>query len=400
VIILISNKIIEISSEITDKVISIRREIHKYPELGFEEFKTSAFITDYLNGLGLKVKTNIAGTGVVGILEGYRAGKTVAIRADMDALPITEQNEHEFVSQNSGIMHACGHDAHIAMALGTAEILTKMRDKINGSVKFIFQPGEEGMGGAKSMIEEGVLLEPYVDVIIATHVNPELKLGRIAVGSGSILASQSEFEITIKGKGGHAAKPQDTVDPISIGVNLINIFQTIITREKNPLSNAVLSITYFHAGSSYNIIPEYAVIKGTVRTFDSNLDKYISKRMEEMTSLTTKAMGAEYEFVYNVGYPPVINHTNVVENIIASAGKIIEKEYIIKNPEPAMMSEDFAYYVQKIPGALYILGCAKPDRDTSYNLHSSKFDIDENCLKIGMQIMAQTAIDIINEEVQ
>ncbi|MCX7922298.1 MAG: amidohydrolase [Clostridia bacterium] len=390
-----TQEIKQISSSISEKVISLRRELHRFPELGFQEFKTSEFISNYLKSLGLTVQNNVGKTGVVGIITGSSTGKTVAIRADMDALPIVEENTFEFISQNKGVMHACGHDAHVAIALGTAEVLSKLKDSLNGNVKFIFQPGEEGLGGAKYMIDDGVLDAPKVDAIIATHVCPSLPTGSISLRPGPVMASPSEFEVVIKGKGGHAAQHHNTIDPISIGTTLINAFQTILTREKNPLSPAVLSVTYFHAGSSFNIIPDKAVIRGTVRTFDPSLDRYISERMESITSGLSKAMGAEYEFFYKLGYPPVINDSSVVDRIIESSGKIIDTASIFTEPEPSMLGEDFSYYLQKVPGAMYNLGSKPPDCQTAHNLHSSRFTIDEKCLVIGMQLMAQCAVDLL-----
>ena len=392
---MVTQEIKKISSEIVDKIITIRRKIHMHPELGFKEFETSSLIADYLHKLGIEVKAGIAGTGVCGLLKGTSPGKTIAIRADIDALPIVEANTFHYISQNPGVMHACGHDAHISVALGAAEILSKLRHTINGNIKFIFQPGEEGLGGAKHMIDEGIMDAPVVDAIIAAHVSPALKTGQISILPGPIMASPSEFEIVIKGKGGHAAEPQNAVDPISIGVNLINLFQTIISREKDPLKSAVLSVTYFHAGSSYNIIPDTAVIKGTVRTFDSLVDKIISQRMERIASSTTAAMGGECEFTYMAGYPVLVNDAQTVKQIIASAGKIIEKENVITDIDPTMKAEDFAYYTQKAPGALFNLGCGNVEEGIIHGLHSNKFKIDEGCLKVGMEIMSQCAIDFL-----
>lgn len=395
---LYSNEIKNISQNIENEIIDIRRELHKYPELGFREFKTSSVIEDFLNNLGLEVRTNIAKTGLLGILRGCNPGKTVALRADMDALPIAETNTFQFASQNNGIMHACGHDIHMSVVLGAAKILTQLKDKINGNIVFIFQPGEEGHGGAKVMINEGVLEDPKVDSIIATHINPSLCTGRISVGTGAVMASPSEFEIKILGKGGHAAEPQNAVDPILIGTHLISLFQGIITREKNPLKSAVLSITYFNAGSSYNIIPDKAIIRGTVRTFDPSLDKFISERLEDITSSVTKAMGANYKFTYKVGYPPVINNSGVVSQILKSAKKVIKNsDNIITESEPVMLAEDFSYYSMKIPGALFNLGCLKEPVESTQNLHSSDLNPDEKCIKTGMEIMSQYSIDFLNK---
>lgn len=392
-----TKRIEELSSGIAGETVNLRRQLHQYPELGFKEFKTSTLIRKHLEQLGFEVKTDIARTGLSGLLKGDKPGKTVAIRADMDALPIVEQNISEYKSRQEGIMHACGHDAHVAIALGTAKVLSNMKSEINGCVKFIFQPGEEGLGGAKFMIDEGVLDSPKVNTIIATHVSPLLEAGQISIGSGPVMASPSEFEITIIGKGGHAAQPQETIDPIFIGANLINMLQGIITREKNPVYPAVLSITGFHSGGSYNIIPDRAVLMGTVRTFDPGLDKSISEKMEEITEAITKAMGADYEFDYKVGYPPVINHALIAEKIAESAKKILPGKNVIVNPGPSMLAEDFAYYTGKVPGAMYFLGCGNVKKGIIHNLHSSNFDIDEGCLEIGIKIMTQCVLDLLSD---
>ncbi|MCX8128569.1 MAG: amidohydrolase [Clostridia bacterium] len=394
---LLTEKIRNISSEIFDKFVALRREFHKYPELGFKEYRTSAIIKDCLTDLGIPVIANIAGTGVSGVLECGKAKKTIAIRADMDALPIEEMNTSGFVSCNKGIMHACGHDIHMAVVLGTAEVLSRLRNEINGNIKFIFQPAEEGLGGAKEMINEGILEAPKVDGIIATHVSPLLDTGSISVRPGPAMASPSDFEIVIIGKSGHAAEPHTAVDPITIASNLVNLFQSIITREKNPLDTAILSITYFHAGSSYNIIPDSAVLRGTVRTFNREIDSLISKRMEEITASLTRVMGAGYKFDYRVSYPSVVNDEGMVDQLIESASRVIPKESIVTNPNPVMLAEDFSYYAQAVPGTIFNLGCKSSDTKTIYNLHNSKFDPDENCIKTGIEIMAQYAIDYLQK---
>ncbi|MFZ5989137.1 MAG: M20 metallopeptidase family protein [Bacillota bacterium] len=392
-----TNEIKKISSVIIDEIILIRREIHKFPELGFREYKTASIISDYLEGLGLKVYKNIGKTGVVGLIEGSKPGKTIAVRADMDALPITEENSFEYASQYKGVMHACGHDAHVAIALGAAKILGSFKDSLPGNIKFIFQPAEEGLGGARFMIDEGVLENPKVDTIIALHVSPGLKTGQISVGTGPVMASPSEFEIVIKGKGGHAAEPHKIIDPIVTGVNIINLFQTIIPKKLSPFKNAVLSVTCFNAGNTFNVIPSEAVIKGTVRTFDSEVDSQISESMKSITAKVSSSMGADYTFDYKLGYPPVVNNHQIVDLIIKSSSEVIAKENILTNPDPVMLAEDFSYYAQRVPGALFNLGCTNPKDDDYHNLHSSRFSIDETCIAKGMEIVSQCVINYLKE---
>ncbi|WP_010681036.1 M20 metallopeptidase family protein [Acetivibrio cellulolyticus] len=394
---MLTKEIKKISSDILNEIVLIRRTIHQYPELGFEEFKTSSLISAYLEGLGLKVSKGFAGTGVTGLLEGRSPGMTIAIRADMDALPILEENDIQYASSNQGIMHACGHDVHTAIALGTAHILSKFRDHIKGNVKFIFQPAEEGLGGAKVMIDEGVLTNPKVDAIIALHVSPGIKSGQISISPGPVMASPSEFEIEIIGKGGHAAEPQKTIDPIVLGTNIINLFQTIVSRNINPLKSTVLSVTSFQAGKAFNIIPSRAIIKGTVRTFDPLLDKEISRRMLAIVSSVTGGVGAEYSFDYKLGYPPVINSKKVVDMVVDASSKVINSENIILNEQASMLAEDFSYYLNSTPGALFNLGSTSPSSDHFENLHSCKFNVDESCIATGMEIFSQTVIDYLGK---
>lgn len=390
-----TNEIKAIASEVIREAISIRRELHRHPELGFKEFNTASLIAQTLSKLGLEVRTNIAETGVAGLLKGRSPGKTIAIRSDMDALPVTEQTYLEYSSLNEGVMHACGHDAHISIVLGCAMILSRLKDKLPGNVKFIFQPGEEGLGGARHMIDEGVLNNPGVDAIIAAHVMPSLDSGYVSVGSGPVMASPSEFDITIIGKGGHAAEPHKAIDPIIAGANLVNMLQAIVTREKDPVRNAVISVTSFLAGNTYNVIPDTARLKGTVRTFDKSMDKFISERMERITASIAKAMGAEYSFRYKVGYPPVVNDENISRLVYHSAKKIVGEGFAANNAQPSMLAEDFAYYAQEVPGAIFNLGCKAPGSDIVHNLHSSKLCIDESCISVGMQVMAQCAVNYL-----
>ncbi len=391
-------KIKNLSSDIKNKIITIRRDIHKHPELGFKEHRTASLISGHLVKSGFKVRKNICGTGVTGLIEGKTPGKTIAVRADMDALPVTEKSKSDYASVYNGIMHACGHDAHVAIALGAAEILSSFKDSISGGIKFIFQPAEESLGGAKFMIEEGVLENPRVDAIIALHVSPGLSTGRISIGTGAVMASPSEFEIIISGKGGHAAEPHKTIDPILVGTTIVNLLQNIIPKQLSPFTNALLSVTCFQSGNTFNVTPKEALIKGTVRTFDRDTDTKICKAMESVISSVTGSMGAKYSFRYNPGYPPVINNEKIVNQVIHSSSKIIGSENIIKNPPPAMLAEDFAYYAQIIPGALLHLGCAHPSSKSFHNLHSSSFDIDEDCIALGMEILSECVLDYLNNK--
>ncbi|HHV28400.1 MAG TPA: amidohydrolase [Clostridium sp.] len=389
----------ERSSQIIDDIIRIRRDIHRHPELGFHEYRTSSIVSDFLENLGFTVYTNIAKTGVVGVLEGKSSGKTIAIRADMDALPIAEENDFEYVSQNPNVMHACGHDAHTAIALGVAKILSGFRDRISGNVKFIFQPAEEGLGGADFIINEGVLDNPSTDAIIALHVSPLLKSGQISIGTGPVMASPADFDIVIKGKGGHAAQPHKSINPISIGVNILNMFSSIIpktiTQTLSPFKSAILSITCFEAGNTYNVIPSQAFIKGTVRAFDRETHDEIYAKMQSIIASITSAEGADFSFNYDLSYPPVINNDEIAKLISNASKKIIGKDNVLEKPEPSMLAEDFSYYTLKVPGAIFNLGCSNPCDENFHNLHSSRFNLDENCISTGMQILSQCVLDFL-----
>ncbi|HOV27229.1 MAG TPA: M20 family metallopeptidase [Pseudobacteroides sp.] len=391
---LLTDQIIRYSEEIFDRVVLIRREIHKYPELGFCEYKTSEIIKKFLEELGLDV-SGFAGTGLAATIYGKESKKTVAIRADIDALPIKEENTFEFVSKNVGKMHACGHDGHTAIVLGAAYVLTRLREFLSGNVKLIFQPGEEGLGGAQVMVNEGVLDNPKVDAIIGAHVSPLINTGLISVKKGPVMASPTEFEIVITGKSGHAAQPENAVNPITIGAAVIERFKSVIKPESDSLKKAILTVTCINAGSAFNIIPNSVTIKGTIRTFDTGICKFIKDSMEEILREETQKAGATYKFQANDGYPPVINDDALVDLFISSAEKIITSKNIIKNAEPSMLAEDFSYYSRQVPGTYFHLGCANRMNGQVYNLHSSKFNLDENCIKIGVELMSQFAVDYL-----
>lgn len=390
-----TGQIKRLASQVEKKYIAVRRHLHQYPEAAFKEEKTSAFIKQHLMDLGLEVRTGVAVTGVIGLLKGVRPGKTFALRSDMDALFLNEENNFDYISKNKGYMHACGHDIHMSAVLGAAEILSCMKDNFDGNIVFIFQPAEEGMGGGRLIVEEGIIREYGVETIIAGHVSPSLPTGSISLRKGPAMASQSEFSIEITGKGGHAAMPHTTSDPIVAGVNMINMLQTLITREKNPVESAVLSVTCFNAGSAFNIIPDRAELKGTVRSFSDDVSAAIDRRMHEMCNSICKALGVECKITYNSNYPAVVNNAETVELITNSAKKIIGDQNVITDIEPVMLSEDFSYYTRVIPGALYNLGCRNPEEASANNLHNPGFNPDESCIKTGMEIMSQCAVDFL-----
>jgi len=292
-------------------------------------------------------------------------------------------------------MHACGHDGHTAVVLGAAYVLTRLKEFLNGNVKLIFQPAEEGLGGAEVMVNEGVLDNPKVDAIIGAHVSPLINTGLISVKKGPVMASPTEFEIVITGKSGHAAQPENAINPITIGAAVIERFKTVIKPENDSLKKAILTVTCINAGSAFNIIPDSVTIKGTIRTFDAGICKSIKDSMEEILREETQKAGAAYKFQANDGYPPVINNDGLVDLFISSAEKIITSKNIIKSAEPSMLAEDFSYYSRLVPGTYFHLGCTNQMNGQMYNLHSSKFNLDENCIKIGIKLMSQFAVDYL-----
>ncbi|MEN8904891.1 MAG: M20 family metallopeptidase [Clostridiales bacterium] len=382
------------SNEIIEDIINTRRYLHSNPELSFQEFKTSKFIKNKLLSYGIETHDEIAQTGVKGILRGKFSGKTIAIRADMDALPVLEMNKNTFNSKNKGVMHACGHDLHMSIVLGVAKILSLLKNNLYGNIIFIFQPGEEGYAGAKKMISEGILSSPNVDSIIATHVSPNLKTGQISVSKGPAMASNSKLKIIIKGKGGHAAQPNKSINPILIASNLVDLINKIVVPNEDPLESAILTITSFNSGNTYNVIPEEAIIRGTVRSFNSSLDYKIFKKIDTLIESITKTFDVEYKLFYEVEYPPVINDEEIVDLIIKSAKDILAPKDIFNNAIPLMLAEDFAYYTQKVPGALFHLGCLNVN--SNYNLHSNKFNPDENCIQFGLELIAYTVLNFLD----
>ena len=374
---------------IADDIIAARRDIHQHPELGFDVHRTAGIAAEKLTGLGMDVRTAIGKTGVVGDLI-CGDGPTIALRADMDALPIQETGEIDYISQNDGVMHACGHDGHTAMLLGAAKVLTDMREEIHGTVRFLFQPAEEGAGGARYMIEDGCL--EGVDEAYGVHLWNYQKYGEVGVKAGPILAAADEFEITIRGKGGHGAAPQGSVDAVVVSAYLITAMQTIVSRNTNPLESTVVSIGMINGGYNFNIIADEIVLKGTARAYTEDNRQLIIKRMEEIIDGIGQTFGASIEFDYRDGYPPTINDEKAFKKLLASAQKIVGDgaDY----PYLSMGGEDFSYYAQKVPGCFFFVGSAPEDQPfRSVPHHCSHFDFDERALFVGSSIFVQLIED-------
>ena len=402
-------KVDEDIANIEQKVIEWRRHFHQNPELSNQEFKTAEKIASHLKSLGLEVKTNIAVTGVVGLLKGDLPGKVVALRADIDALPVTERNELPFKSEvkttflntETGVMHACGHDTHTAILMGVAEILAKHKDKIKGTVKFIFQPAEEGPppgeeGGAKLMIKEGVLNNPSVDAIFGLHINSQTPVGTIKYKTGGIMASVERFVVNVKGKQTHGSQPWSGVDPILISAKIIDGFQTIISRESRLTDEAaVITVGKITAGTRFNIIPESAEMIGTVRTLDADMRLLIIKRMNEMAADIAKAYGGSATIEWQ-------NNTVVTHNDLALTAQILPSLQKVAGEKNVQLmkattgGEDFSYFQELVPGVYFFLGGMTPGNTEAFPHHTPDFQIDESGLLLGVKALTQITFDYLN----
>jgi len=377
---------------IRDIIISTRRDIHKHPELAFDEHRTAKLVTNQLASMNIDIQTGIGKTGVVGRLKGNGNGKTIALRADMDALPIQETSNISYKSINDGIMHACGHDGHTAMLLGVAKVLSQKVDEINGCVKFLFQPAEEGAGGAKYMIEDGAL--DGVDEVYGVHLWNYQKYGTVGVKSGPIMAAADIFEITIKGQGGHGAAPQGTKDVVVIAAHLIQTLQTIVSRNTNPIESTVVTVGQINGGYNFNIIADTVALKGTTRAYTENNRQLIKKRMEEIVAGIETTFRVIIDFNYIDGYPPTINDPDASAKLLNAAKKIVGGG--AGQPYLSMGGEDFSYFLQKVPGCYFLVGSAPKDHELlSVPHHCSNFDIDERALLVGGSIYVQLIDDLL-----
>jgi len=381
-------KIISRAKELSNYVITFRREFHMYPELKYEEERTSRIVEEELKSLGYRtIKT--AKTGVIGILDTGKPGKTVALRADMDALPIQEENDVPYKSKIPGKMHACGHDAHTAMLLGAAKILSKIKDELRGKRKLIFPPAEEGGLGAKKIVEEGHLED--VDAIFGMHVWAGLESGKLGIREGPILASADAFKVIIKGKGGHGASPHLSVDPIVVAADIVNALQKIISREVNPFQQAVISVCKISAGTTFNVIPEIAEMLGTIRTLSPDLREKIIERMTAIVEGYSKAMRCEATFeITEENVPVTINDEKLAEFARKILSEAFGADTIVKQ-DPEMGAEDFSFYANKVPGLFVVLGIKNEDKGIVYPHHHPKFDVDEDVLWMGTATYALLA---------
>ncbi|MEQ9671622.1 M20 family metallopeptidase [Coleofasciculus sp. G2-EDA-02] len=371
------------------QLVEWRRRLHQHPELGFTEHLTSAFVSQKLQEWGIEHQTGIAQTGIVAIIKSDRTGPVLAIRADMDALPVQEENDVPYRSQHDGIMHACGHDGHTAIALGTAFYLSQHRQDFAGTVKFIFQPAEEGPGGAKPMIEAGVLKNPQVDAMIGLHLWNNLPLGTVGVRSGTLMAASERFQCKILGKGGHGAMPHQTLDAIVIATQVVNALQTIVARNVDPIDSAVVTVGMFQAGTAFNVIADSAQMSGTVRYFNPQLGGYFSQRIEQVIAGICQSHGAQYELDYQPLYPPVINDSQIAELVRSVAAEIVETPTGIVPECQTMGGEDMSFFLEAVPGCYFFLGSANPSKDLAYPHHHPRFDFDETVLAMGVELFVR-----------
>jgi amidohydrolase len=376
------------------EVVSWRRQLHAHPELSFKEFRTAEFVREVLAALpNLKIRS-LTPTSVVAYLEGASKGPTLAVRADMDALPVSEEAEVEFVSQVPGVMHACGHDAHTAMLLGAAKILSDRREEIRGNVLFIFQHAEElPPGGAAELVAAGAL--DGVDAVIGTHLDSLLPVGQIAIKAGSAMAACDEFTITIRGEGGHAARPHLTIDSLAIGAQVVNNLQHIVARNTDPEAALVVSVTEFFAGTADNVIASTAELVGTVRSFDPRLRSEIRARMERIVGGVTAAHGADYAMDYRTGYAPVVNDSRITmlvrDALVEAFGESVVELV------PHMGSEDFSAYLQKVPGCFFFIGAGPSDSTRAYAHHHARFVIDEQALQVGVEAVVRASLRLLRD---
>ena len=372
------------------QLVDWRRRLHQKPELGFQEKLTAQFVSQKLQEWGIEHQIGIAQTGIVATIRGNNSTqKVLAIRADMDALPIQELNEVPYCSQHDGVMHACGHDGHTAIALGTAYYLQQNRDTFGGTVKIIFQPAEEGPGGAKPMIEAGVLKNPDVDAIIGLHLWNNLPLGTIGVRAGALMAAVELFRCTVLGKGGHGAMPHQTIDSIVVAAQIINALQTIVARNVNPIDSAVVTVGELHAGTAENVIADTAWMRGTVRYFNPELKSLFHQRVEQIIAGICQSHGARYDLDYWSLYPPVINDATIAELVRSVAQEVVETPVGVVPECQTMGGEDMSYFLQEVPGCYFFLGSANPEKGLAYPHHHPRFDFDETVLAMGVEMFVR-----------
>ncbi len=377
-------------SELEQDLIHWRREFHRIPEIAMEERKTASAIAEKLRAWGFDVHTGVGGTGVVGILQGGEPGKTLGIRADIDALPVTEETGLPFSSIHPGAMHACGHDGHITIGLGTAKLLSDIRNKLKGTVVFFFQPAEETLNGAQAMLSSAILQDMQLDAVVGLHIWPDVPLGKIAVRGGPVMAAVDRFTVRVIGKGGHGAIPQKSVDPIVVASEGVLALQRIVSREIDPLKPAVVTVGRIQGGTTFNVIPDKVELEGTVRTFDPEVRSFIARRMEEIMKGIAEGSRASCQLDYEYGIPAVHNDEKLSGWIQGILKKSLGEDAVVTDLPPSMGGEDFALFQQKAPGVYMFLG-TNSEKNPSYPIHHAKYSIDERVLPIGVRVFCEIA---------
>ena len=387
--------------EIMPGMIADRRHLHQHPELGFQEFETARFVAERLASLGFdEVKTGVGRTGVVAHLHGTAPrrgpGKVVALRADMDALPILEENEVDYRSVNSGVMHACGHDSHVTMQLGTARMLAKRRNEFGGTVKFIFQPAEEGLGGAHAMIADGAFENPKPDAVFGIHIWQGADVGLVQARAGVAMVAADGFRITLTGRGGHGAQPHLCLDPIAAGAQIVTALQTIVSRENRPIDPAVVTIGSFHSGSAANVIPDVAEMTGTIRTVSIEQHDLIQGRIRELVHGIAGTLGLTAEVSFTFGVGATINDPAMTAIVRKAAAEVVGPENSVEG-EIKVVSEDMSEFLNLAPGCYYFVGSRNPERGLVWGHHHARFDIDEAAMAIGVETMTRTVLDYFSQ---
>lgn len=383
-----------------DEFIQIRRKIHENPELSFQEYDTTKLVQEYLRQLGIEQKPNGDTTGVIGLLKGEKEGPVLALRADMDALKLTERSGLPFESKKPGVCHACGHDIHTAVLLGTAKILKSYQKELCGTVKFLFQPAEEGLGGSKTMIANGALENPSVDYILACHTWPEMPAGSIGVRKGAMLGASDTFKIVVQGKGGHAAHPHKGIDPVVIAAHIITQLQTIISRRTSPVDSVVITVGHLEAGTVSNIIPSEAIMEGTVRTQDPDTRKKVAEYIEALAVGTAKAMGGNAQVEYKFGVGPTLNDSVLIDQISEAVIETLGEDHLLQVPVPSMGAEDFAFYLEKVPGALFRLGTYDDSEASKWALHNPGTLFNEEAIPTGIAAMTASVFKISGSDME
>ncbi|CAN5333725.1 amidohydrolase [soil metagenome] len=386
--------------EIMPGVIADRRWLHQHPELGMQEYQTAAFVAERLSTMPVEdVRTGIANTGITALIHGTKPGpqRVAMVRADMDALPILEETNTEYASQVPGAMHACGHDAHTAMLLGVARMLIERRDQFSGTVKLLFQPAEEGPGGAEPMVKAGVLENPHVDAVFGMHVAQDLDLGKVELAPGAVSANSDRFNAVIQGKGGHGATPHQTVDSVVVGAHVVVALQTLVAREVDPIDPAVVTVGRFSAGEANNVIADTAELRGTVRTFSKHNRELLSTRIQEVIHGIAESFGGSATIDYIYRYPSVINDPAITALVRETAEAIVGMENVL-TAEPQMGGEDFSYFALERPGCFFMVGTRNAEKGLIWGHHHPKFDIDEDGMAIGIETMTRSVMKFLNQD--